>query len=321
MQIVNKLVPEFNEIELFAKDNPELVRMKKLASVQDGYTEYPIYGLEIGTSDKTAPTLGMVGGVHGLERIGTQVLLSYLYVIKQRLKWDRDLQQQFSSRRIVCIPILNPWGIANFHRSNINGVDLMRNSPVEAEKATFLVGGHRISNKLPWYRGKMGNPLEIESQALIDFIKTEVFPSQVSVVIDLHSGFGVRDQLWYPYAKSKDAFPFLSEFNRLASLFNETYPHHVYKIEPQSANYTTHGDLWDYTLELQQLSSYKNNVFIPLTLELGSWNWVKKNPSQIFSAVGLFNPVKEHRYSRTMRRHVYFFDFLLRALRNHHYWK
>lgn len=320
MQIIKKLLPEFNQIEQMANNHPGLVRLKKLASINDNNAEYPIYGLEIGTEDRTVPTLGIIGGVHGLERVGTQVLLSYLYTLNQKLSWDSDLKSELSNRRIVCIPILNPWGMAHFRRSNLNGVDLMRNSPVESDNATFLVGGHRISNKLPWYRGPEGASMEVESQVLIDFLKNEIFPSEASIVLDLHSGFGVKDQIWYPFAKSKEPFPFLNQFKNLSRLLGSTYPHHVYKIEPQSLNYQTHGDLWDYALELQQLSSYKNNIFLPLTLELGSWSWVKKNPIQIFSMFGLFNPIKQHRYSRTMRRHVYLIDFLLRATKNHKAW-
>src|SRR5690606_21150075 len=98
MKIINKLLPEFNEIELFAKDNPDLIRIRKLASIQDNFSEFPIYGLEIGTSDRTVPTLGFVGGCHGLEKIGTQVLLSYLYTLKQRLRWDKDLRLELATR-------------------------------------------------------------------------------------------------------------------------------------------------------------------------------------------------------------------------------
>ena len=94
-------------------------------------------------------------------------------------------------------------------------------------------------------------------------------------------------------------------------LFEKTNPHHIYKIEPQSKNYMTHGDIWDYCF----LNFKKSDqIYIPLTLEMGSWIWVKKNPLQIFSKIGLFNPIKEHRLSRTFRRHRPFFDFILHSL-------
>ncbi len=262
----------------------------------------------------------MTGGVHGLERIGSQVVLSYLNVLDQRLRWDSDFREQLQTRRVLSVPIVNPWGVANKRRSNKNGVDLMRNAPVEAESATWLVGGHRYSRKLPWYRGPEGKEMEKENQFLIDFLMRETKEASACVALDMHSGFGLKDQIWYPYAySSADEFPHLNEFHKLKKLFEDTYPHHVYKIEPQSEIYTTHGDIWDHLI-LKKKERGDEGVFVPITLELGSWSWVKKNPIQIFSLFGQFNPIKAHRFSRVMRRHVYLYDFLFRAVKNHESW-
>jgi hypothetical protein len=53
---------------------------------------------------------------------------------------------------------------------------------------------------------------------------------------------------------------------------------------------------------------------------MGSWNWVKKNPIQLLSFLGAFNPVKQHRMQRTLRRHLPLFDFLVRALISNQAW-
>jgi hypothetical protein len=55
------------------------------------------------------------------------------------------------------------------------------------------------------------------------------------------------------------------------------------------------------------------SVFLPLTLEMGSWLWVKKNPRQLFSREGIFNPLIAHRQQRVLRRHLPLLDFTLRA--------
>jgi hypothetical protein len=320
MRSLNKLLPELKRIETFAAANPDIIRIETLGMVEDQHMAYPIYGLVIGSEDKTKPTVCITGGVHGLERIGTQVILSYFNTIEQRLKWDSDFKEQLKTRRIIAVPIVNPWGMAHHRRSNVNGVDLMRNAPLDAVDATWLVGGHRISPALPWYRGEEGAPMELESQSMIDFIQKETDEAEATILLDMHSGFGTKDQLWFPYAYSnKDRFPHIQEFKKLRNLFEDTYPHHIYKIEPQAVNYTTHGDLWDYLI-LERKKKNINNIFIPLTLELGSWIWVKKNPIQIFKIFGIFNPVKEHRFSRVMRRHIYFFDFLFRAIKNSKSW-
>ena len=41
--------------------------------------------------------------------------------------------------------------------------------------------------------------------------------------------------------------------------------------------------------------------------------WVKKNPRQLFSRHGIFNPLIEHRQHRVLRRHLSWLDFLSRA--------
>ena len=53
--------------------------------------------------------------------------------------------------------------------------------------------------------------------------------------------------------------------------------------------------------------------FLPLTLEMGSWLWVKKNPRQLFSRRGIFNPLIAHRQQRVLRRHLPLLDFAVRA--------
>jgi hypothetical protein len=50
-----------------------------------------------------------------------------------------------------------------------------------------------------------------------------------------------------------------------------------------------------------------------MTLELGSWLWIRKNPRQLFSRHGIFNPMKAHRTKRVLRRHADLLDFLTRA--------
>jgi hypothetical protein len=196
----------------------------------------------------------------------------------------------------------------------------MRNAPLEADhRPAFLVGGHRFSRHFPWYRGQEGQ-MEIESQALVDAIRAETFRSPSVVTVDFHSGFGIVDRLWFPYAKSKDPFPGLAHMQAFRELLDRTYPHHFYQIEPQSKSYTTHGDLWDYLYDQYLLQGPDRGVYLPLTLEMGSWLWVKKNPLQIFSSEGPFNPIKHHRFKRVLRRHNTLFEFLMRSVNSPDIW-
>ena len=138
------------------------------------------------------------------------------------------------------------------------------------------------------------------------------------MALDCHSGFGLRDRIWFPHAHTTAPIPHLADIGALEQLFSQSYPNHNYVFEPQSRQYRTHGDLWDY-LYLNG-TSYSERVFLPLTLEMGSWLWVKKNPRQIFDRIAIFNPTARHRLQRVLRRHLILFDFLMRAASSHGRW-
>jgi len=313
----NKQLLEISEILELAKHPSKLIHVDRILSLNEDGESYPVYSVIIGPKEGNVPTFGLYGGVHGLERIGCQIITSYLRSLAVQLPWDKGLRNFFQESRIVSIPVINPAGVARFTRSNLRGVDLMRNAPVEAVNPFPFISGHRWTPWLPYYRGKAGEPMELENQMLFDFIKKFHYSSEFSIALDIHSGFGFRDQIWYPYAKSKELFPQINETLKVLSIFEETIPHHVYKIEPQSKNYVVNGDVWDYFFDHHYQDQKRGNrIFLPLTLELGSWAWIKKNPFQFFSKSGLFNPVKSHRFSRTMRRHLLLLDYLRRIVKN-----
>ncbi len=315
---MNHLIPELLEVEQLIETHNKHVRPELLGTVTTPKGDYPVMGLVMGSLDPHAPTCAFFAGVHGLERVGSHVLLSFLRTLFVKRAWDKDWERFFERNRLIALPVVNPAGFALNRRSNGRGVDLMRNAPVEAQgKLLPGVSGQRFSARLPWYRGAEG--IELETQAVASFVEKYLFDARAAISIDLHSGFGMRDRLWYPWAKSADVFPHAPALERLMSLFEATYPYHVYKIEPQHHSYMTHGDLWDW-LYMRQQEHHPSAAYLPLTLEMGSWLWVKKNPWQVFSANGLFNPVKQHRYARTMRRHLHLLEFLLRSVDSHHNW-
>lgn len=314
--------PDFDEYQQFESVRSEWMRnpspiwsFEKITEIEHQQTLYPLWKVICENPKSRKPqsektTLILVGGVHGLERIGSQLCVSMLEKYYQLSTWDQIFLEKLEHFRLVIIPFVNPVGIHNRTRSNPNGVDLMRNAPILAtEKVPFLAGGQTITNKLPWFRG---NPdkMEPESEFLISQITTESYKSKFTVSLDIHSGFGMNDQIWFPWAFTKKPFPKLDFMTLMMEKFEQIFPYHIYTIEPQSKVYCTHGDLWDYILH-EKVNSLN---MIPLTLELGSWIWVKKNPFQIFKLDGLFNPIKKHRIRRTIRRHQLFIDFLMRFL-------
>ncbi len=312
---IEKLVQSIEKSEIYN----DYIKINEPAKIEYKNQMYTIHSFVMGTSEPQAPTFLLVGGVHGLERIGAQLCSIYLKHLVDRIVWDGALRDVLKKIRIVFVPLLNPVGYTHYTRCNGNGVDLMRNAPIESiEKVPFLLGGHRFSNRLPWYRG-IENQIEIENQVLIKIFNENCIQSECLVALDLHSGFGLKDQLWFPHSYTKTPFLHLPHLHALTTLFEKTYPYHIYKIEPQSHVYHIHGDIWDYLYLNFKMKNSK--VFIPLTLEMGSWNWIKKNPLQLFmSKAGLFNPIKDHRKRRTLRRHHLLLDFIMHALLSHSSW-
>lgn len=314
------MLEEILEIEKIIQELGPLVRSEVLAYSEGRDRKLPIHKLSFGSEDPKAPVVGLIGGVHGLERIGSQVCVSLLHSFAELLLWDQGMKESLKKLRIFFIPVVNPLGILQKTRSNPQGVDLMRNAPVEGENPPRWLGGHRYTSKLPWYRGVEGAPMEVEAQALVAAVQKETFQSSTAITIDFHSGFGLQDQIWFPYAKTSKPYPGIAQAHAFKSLLDRTYPHHFYRVEPQALNYTTHGDLWDHLYDQYTEKGPFGGVYLPLCLEMGSWMWVKKNPLQLFNIQGHFNPVKSHRMKRTLRRHNTFFEFTLRAALSPNSW-
>lgn len=310
---------ELEELDRIAAMAAAPVEVRSLCRISIGGQEIPVHAFFIGNPDPEVPAIGFFGGVHGLERIGADVVIAYLQSVIGRLRWDTTLHAQLERLRLVFVPIVNPGGMARRTRANPNGVDLMRNAPLDAVlRPPALIGGHRIGPGLPWYRGPNGGPMEIESQALCELVEAELFNHCFSIAVDCHSGFGLSDRIWFPYAHSNVPMPHLAEMHALMEILDETHSHHRYVFEPQSCQYLAHGDLWDY-LYLRSLQ-LGERPFLPVTLEMGSWLWVKKNPRQLFSRHGIFNPLIEHRRQRVLRRHLAWLDFMARAASGHALW-
>jgi hypothetical protein len=316
-----EFLPELLELRSLIRRGGAGLRSEVLCEVRNGRETWPLLCVEMGAARPELPALAFIGGIHGIERIGSQVVLAYLHSLVERLHWDASLAQLLEQVRLIFLPVVNPAGMRNQTRSNAAGVDLMRNAPVEAEgRVPWLLGGQRFSRHLPWYRGRAGEPMQPEAEALCRMVRERLHPHVFSVVLDCHSGFGVRDRIWFPYARTRQPVDCLPEIYALRSLFRVTHPHHsIYVIEPQARQYTTHGDLWDYLYD--ESKARARGVFLPFTLEMGSWLWVKKNPSQLFRLPGIFNPVLPHRKQRILRQHLTFLDFLVRATVSHARWR
>lgn len=291
------------------------VSFRMEAVVQLDRMRLPIYAILMGSEHASGACL-MTAGMHGVERIGTQVLLAFLRAMIERKRWDDALQTVLERACWIVVPILNPGGMSLNWRANPNGVDLNRNAPIDALKSDapkplWLGGGQTLSARLPWFRGCSVQGLEVENQALQRLMVDDLTGFNAVLALDLHSGFGARDRLWFPYAYRRRPIDTLPEFMALKLLWENSFPPEAYQFEPQSAHYLAHGDMWDYLY--RKLRDDHTQRILPLTLELGSWRWLKKRPLHIFRQLGLFHPLVPRRVGRACRDHYSFLMFMLHA--------
>jgi hypothetical protein len=315
-----RTIPELLELERLAQALGPHARVETLTSVVGGGARLPVQALGLGATRADAPVLICVGGVHGLERIGSQVVLGFIETIGACLHWDRALCQMLEHVRVLFLPVLNPIGVLLQRRSNGRGVDLMRNAPVQAdhwESPLRIYRGQRLTSRLPWYRGRP-DVLEPEAAALCEWVHAQSSQSRFVVTLDVHSGFVGRDRIWFPYARTRSLFPHVSETLALKELLDQTYPRHPYLVEPQATQYTTHGDLWDYIYDRHRAVN-ATGVYLPLTLELGASSWLRKG-KRLLNKSAFFHPLSPHRTERVLRRHVPLFEFLLRAAYSWEQW-
>ena len=311
--------PELVELERLISAFGDSMELQVLCEVSAGARSFPVYAIALGNPAPSVPAVGYFGGVHGVERIGSAVVLAFLRSVIMRLRWDATLRHQLEHLRMVFMPVVNPGGLARGTRANPVGVDLMRNAPLDArDPVPFLLGGQRLSPWLPWYRGSKGEAMQPESRALCRVVESELLTHAFSIAVDCHSGFGARDRIWVPDASTRLPIAHLPEMHALAEILDQTHLHHPYVFEPQSSQYLTHGDLWDYLYQRACLEPAC--IHLPLTLEMGSWLWVKKNPRQMLSLLGFFNPLIAHRHARVLRRHIQWLEFIGRAACGHLGW-
>ena len=213
-------LPHLDELARIIDTGGRHFESRVLCEVDCQGQRMPVQVVTLGNPDPKVPAVGFFGGVHGLERIGAEVVMAYLRNLATRLKWDDTLHRQLESVRLVFMPLVNPGGIWRGTRANPNGVDLMRNAPVESgEHVPWLIGGQRLSPHLPWFRGPSGQPMEVENQAVCEVIASEFLPRRFSLSVDCHSGFGVNDRLWFPYAHTRVPIGHIAEMHALKDLF------------------------------------------------------------------------------------------------------
>ena len=74
-----RCLPEMALLEQLISEHGKQLKVRTLALIEheaeNQRHQLPVYSLRLGSNDPEAPVLAFVGGVHGVERIGTRLLL------------------------------------------------------------------------------------------------------------------------------------------------------------------------------------------------------------------------------------------------------
>jgi len=62
-------LPELKKLRELSNTKNELVQFKTLGQVKAHGKTFPLISVEIGDTDPTLPSIGLFGGVHGIEKI------------------------------------------------------------------------------------------------------------------------------------------------------------------------------------------------------------------------------------------------------------
>jgi hypothetical protein len=116
-QLAKKL-PELIQLNKIIEDYRDEIDVKIIAEVAHKDHVLPVYQVSLGATSAKAPGIAFIGGVHGVERIGTQIILAFMRTILERQRWETDFRNLLNNIHLTFIPIVNPGGMWDNTRSN-----------------------------------------------------------------------------------------------------------------------------------------------------------------------------------------------------------
>jgi hypothetical protein len=108
---LEKKLPEMVTLRRLARALDGKARVRVEATVERNGRPFPLISIVMGSEDPEAPSFGVFGGVHGLERIGSDVVISWIQTLTETMDWDEFVQERLKKSRLVFMPIVNPVGI------------------------------------------------------------------------------------------------------------------------------------------------------------------------------------------------------------------
>lgn len=84
LSVASASFAEFDDLNAILAAGCARFESRTVGEVRVGAHSFPILTAAIGSNDPKAPAIGFFGGVHGLERIGTQLILDYMRALLRR---------------------------------------------------------------------------------------------------------------------------------------------------------------------------------------------------------------------------------------------
>ena len=94
-------LPELRELDALAQLAGDALERRTLCEVAFDGQHLPVDAFLLGSADPRKPAIAFVGGVHGLERIGAELVVACLRSVVMRLRWDETLHRQLESMRML----------------------------------------------------------------------------------------------------------------------------------------------------------------------------------------------------------------------------
>ena len=86
--------PELEQLERIIDRLGDKAHTQIIEKIDHKKHKFPIHCITLGSTNPDAPVLAFFGGVHGLEKIGSEVILSYMETISELLDWDEELMSR-----------------------------------------------------------------------------------------------------------------------------------------------------------------------------------------------------------------------------------
>ena len=89
---------EYDGLKALLDEGARWFETRSVATVEVSHRKFELFVAGVGSSDPQAPAIGFFGGIHGLERIGTQLMLDYMRALLSPPRMGRTSQRATCER-------------------------------------------------------------------------------------------------------------------------------------------------------------------------------------------------------------------------------